>query len=105
MEELSKRKETIKLPAKFEDIIKLDTIMSMDEAVSAIATFHNTSHQAVLDAFLNLREAKEDDVVIFGNSISNGRHCLKIMIYDKNGTCKVFSLIDSDTGHPIAHIS
>lgn len=102
----SERIPNAKPPQKFEETVELGKRMSVPEAIHAIGNFDDTSGAAVEAAFLNIREAdKENDTVAFDNSVSNGRHCLKIEIYDKEGNRKVFSLIDADTGQPIAHIS
>jgi hypothetical protein len=89
----------------FEETVALDTPLSVKEVVRAIAAYHETSESAVLDAFLNLRQAADDDIVTLSDSVSNGDHCLKVEIQNKAMGTRVFSLIDSVTGHPIAHIA
>jgi len=90
----------------FEKFVKLGERLTKEQAVEILKSFHKTSSEAVLAAFFNLRNLKDEDgaVVIFKNSLSNGSHCLGIECEDKDGKWLSSSLIDEYTGQPIEHV-
>lgn len=90
---------------RFEQTVELGRRVPVSDAIHAIAAFHGTADEEVRAAFLNLRDVHEGETAAFDDSVSNGGHCLKIEIFDAAGQPTAFSLIDSETGQPIAHIS
>lgn len=97
--------EAVLRNSTFKDFVTLGVPMPVAEAVQQLATFRGLSAEAILGAFLNLRNAEPGDTATFGESVSNGSHCLKIQICDSSGRFKVFSLLDAETGRFIPHIS
>lgn len=91
----------------FRESISLNVLMTPGEAAEALAKFHNTSVGRILDTFINLKQAKDDQQVQFRESISNGNPCIIMEGFSRSGSGVRFwnHLINEKNGQPIARTS
>ena len=90
----------------FRNFIKLNEKLTIDEAIEKLSSFHNnTNPQNILNAFLNLRDAKKNNegTIIFEEGVRNGSSCISMRHYNNNGGFISNSLIDEETGQPMTH--
>jgi hypothetical protein len=87
-------------PEIFKDYIQLDTPMTVQQATETLAAFHKTTNEAVLAAFVNLKGAKPDAVVIFTGGKNSGNPCIAMEGQTPDGRYAWNHLINDLTGQP-----
>lgn len=87
----------------FEDVVALETPMTVQEAVAFLAGYHNTSTEAILEAFLNLKNSYNDEGATATFSSRIDADLASFTICDKNGKWVSRSMIDKYTGQPRQH--
>lgn len=88
----------------FSKVIPLDKSMSIPEALQAMADFHDATPQAVIDAFLNLKDFTEGTIK-FKRGLNNSNPCISMEGYDTEGNYKWHSAIHIATGQPQAWVA
>lgn len=88
----------------FEDFVILGQKMSPEEAIEHLCAYHNSTKEAVLVAFMNLRDFVEGTVK-FRRSVNNGNPCIVMEGCDNNGKYSWNHLINDITGQPQSRTS
>ncbi len=92
-----------KRESNFSKYIPLGKKMPVQEAIDAMAAFHDATPEAVIAAFLNLKDFNEGTIE-FRESVNNSTPCIVMEGKDANGTYKWASAINIHSGQPQAWV-
>ena len=95
--------------SSFSEFIKLGQELTLQEAVDVFTKFHsNSTQKAVLDAFMNLRLATEQNKnakVVFSKAAGLEGGILSMKIFDENGKYLSDTKVNEYSGQPVPHWS
>lgn len=88
-------------PPVFSDFVKIGEVLTVDQAIEKLVSFHKLDPENILNEFVSLSDGKEGNTVVFKNSMSKKMaSCFSMEVFNKNGNLIGDYLIDKDTGQP-----